>query len=224
MKTCVIACKTLEEELTCAMRAYDVNLPVFWFESGLHNVPKKLHSALQETIIKAEEAGFTRLLLAMGYCGNSVEHITLTSAELIMPKVDDCITLLLGSYKKRKSLEAEAGTYFMTNGWLKGERNIWKEYEYCIGKYGKETGDEIFQMMFGNYKRIGILDAKASPIEPILAETARIAKELHLSWEVFEASCDYLLRLLKGPWDEADFLTIEKGSEIRFSDLKIIEK
>lgn len=224
MNTCVIACRTIEDELSCAMVACGTVLPVLWLESGLHNVPKRLHTKLQNTIEEAEKAGYTRLLLAMGYCGNSVEHIVLDSAELIMPRVDDCITLLLGSYKRRKSLEAGTGTYFMTKGWLRGERNIWKEYEYAVEKYGKETGEEIFDMMFGNYSRIGILDTKSCPIGPVLEETEIIAKELHLSYEVFDASYDYIIRLLTGPWDNEHFLKVNRGSEICFSDLTLMEE
>lgn len=224
MKTCIIACRTIEEELSCAMRESGVELPVFWLESGLHNVPKKLHKVVQETIEDAEEAGYTRLLLAMGFCGNSVENLELTSAELIMPRVDDCITLLLGSFRKRKQLESGSGTYFMTKGWLDGERNIWKEYCYAVEKYGKETGEEIFEMMFGNYSRIGILDAHACPMEPVKEETERIANALGFTWEIFDASVDYLKELLTGPWDSRRFLTVKEGCKILLSDLTTMEE
>ena len=104
----------------------------------------------------------------------------------------------------------------MTRGWLDGERNIWKQYCYAVRKYGKETGEEIFGMMFGNYSCIGILDAHACPMEPVKEETERIAKALGLTWEVFDASVDYLKELLTGPRNSRRFLNIKKGCKTGF--------
>ena len=224
MDACIIACRTIEDELACAQGACGAELPVFWLESGLHNTPKKLRTRVQEAVDQAQEAGYGRLLLAMGFCGNSVEGVKLAGAQLVMPRADDCITLLLGSFLRRKALEAQGGTYFMTKGWIEGERNIWKEYRYAIDKYGEETGREIFEMMFGNYRRIGILDTRSYAMEPVERETDRIASALGLTWETFDASFDYLADLLTGPWENDRFLTVGPHAEIRASHLTVMEE
>lgn len=48
--------------------------------------------------------------------------------------------------------------YFMSKGWLQGERNIWVEYLRAREKYGEDTAREIMAMMFGSYQKLGILD------------------------------------------------------------------
>ena len=127
MKTIMIACKTIERELKKAIRDTGISYPCTWLESGLHNYPEKLREALQKTLdeISSETE---RVILAFGYCGNAVNGLKTGNFQLILPRVDDCITLMLGSFKKRQEISAEAASYFLTKGWLDGERNIWAEY------------------------------------------------------------------------------------------------
>ncbi len=222
--TCIICCKTISEELLAAMESTGCTFPVLWIESGLHNVPRKLHKVLQDTVDEAEKTGAERILVAMGFCGNSLENLKTETAELILPRADDCITLLLGSFRRRQQIQNEAGTYFMTKGWIEGERNIMREYEYTMEKYGEEMGEEIFDMMFGNYRRIGILETGCYDMEPVLAETERIARTLHLAWEKFSGSNEYLKKLMTGPWDEDSFVTLQPGEALTLSQLRVIER
>ena len=50
MNTVVIACKAMERELSAAMAQTGRAFPVVWIEAGLHNVPAKLHRAVQAEI------------------------------------------------------------------------------------------------------------------------------------------------------------------------------
>ncbi len=224
MKTAIIACMTLKQELAAAMEREGADYPIYWLESGLHNVPKKLHAKLQETVDQAIADGYDTLLMGFGFCGNSMEKLESRSAQIILPRVDDCISLMLGSVRRRMEIQKEQGTYFMTKGWLDGERNIYVEYQYTMDKYGEEMGEEIFDMMFGNYKRIGILDTHCYDMEPVEEETDRIAKLLKLEWEVFEASAEYLQKLVGGRWDPKLFLLIPPGSILQMKDLQMMEE
>ena len=224
IQTKIICCRTIGDELQDAEDSTGIAYPVLWIESGLHNVPRKLHRVLQETVDQAEKEGAERILLAMGFCGNSLENLKTERAELILPRADDCITLLLGSFRRRQEIQNEAGTYFMTRGWIEGERNIMREYEYTMEKYGEETGREIFDMMFGNYRRIGILDTGCYDMEPVLAETARIAASLKMRWERFSASNEYLKQLLTGPWESDRFVRLQPGETLRLEHLQILDR
>ena len=221
LNTRIICCRTIGDELRNAMEDTGCAYPVLWVESGLHNVPRKLHGVLQDTVNEAEKEGAARILLAMGFCGNSLENLKTEKAELILPRADDCITLLLGSFHRRQEIQNEAGTYFMTKGWIEGERNIMREYEYTIEKYGEETGSEIFDMMFGNYRRIGILDTGCYDMQPVFEEADRIAEALRLRWECFEASNVWLKKLLTGPWDKDSFVVLKPGEVLTLNHLQI---
>jgi hypothetical protein len=190
--------------------------PVIWIESGLHNFPEKLRSRLQEML--DEVTGYDRILMGFGFCGNAVAGLRTGNFEMILPRADDCIALLLGSGDIKKQYER---TYFLTKGWLDGEKNIWWEYQYTINKYGPETGKEIFSIMLKNYKKLGVLDTGAYDIDAVRALTEEIAKELELEHMVLPATTDYLKSLLTGPWPEDRFLIIPPYHQIRTSQLTI---
>jgi len=221
MDTVVIGCRTLENELRQAMEESGCSYDIKWFQSGLHDVPKKLHVALQELIDEAQRDGYVRALLSMGYCGNSLAGLQTGELTLIIPRVDDCISFLLGSYKNRAELAKKDPSYFMTEGWLKGERNIWREYEYAINKYGEETGKEIFDMMFGHYHSLAMLDTKSYDLTQTLKESERIAKALNLEHKVIPGTISYVKKLMTGPWDNEDFVTIPPHSTISEKDLTL---
>ena len=219
MKTIIVACKTLEDELNEAMGYTGAAYPVTWLESGLHNTPKILKARLAE-ILASIEAG--RVLLAMGFCGNSIEGIKAGNYELIIPRVDDCISLLIGSARKRVEVSNEFAAYFLTEGWMRGERNLWVEHQYAVAKYGEEIAGSIAESLYGHYRTLGLLDTGAGDLGALLNETKIIAETLKLEQRVIPATTVYLRQLLSGPWPESQFLIKNPGCEITLEDLKIL--
>lgn len=219
MDTIIIGCKTLENELLQAVTDCSCNYEIRWIESGLHNFPRKLNTVLQELLDDCQ--GFSRILLAMGYCGNSIAGLRTRDFTLIIPRVDDCISLLLGSFQNRAALTKGEGTYFLTDGWLKGERNLWWEYKYTLDKYGEEVGKEIFQTMLRSYKSLALLDTGCYPLEPAEEISRKIADTLGLRYKLLPATLEYLKQLLDGPWPENSFLTIPPFHTIDSNELTL---
>jgi hypothetical protein len=217
MNECVIACETLRNELEhCAARA-NRSTEIFWIESGLHNTPGSLHDRLQKTL--DELKGFARVLLCFGFCGNSVLGLRTGDFELIVPRVDDCISLLLGSLKLRRDLDRRFAAYYLTEGWMSGEQNILSEYEYCVRRYGEKTAKDISTMMYAHYRTLGLLDTGYGDVRALLESTRQIAQTLELEQEVFPATTDYLTQLILGPWPDCRFLTKGPHSAITESDV-----
>lgn len=215
MKIAIISCRTIELEVTKAMQETGLDCPVSWVDSGLHDVPKKLHAALQELLdsIQAD-----RVILALGFCGNSIEGLTAGNYELVFPKVDDCISLLLGSMDNRRQYRR---TYFLTRGWLEGERNIYEEYKHTLRRYGPEVGREIMEMILGQYRDLAILDTGTVDYPALLEETAPIAEALHLRQVPVPATDVLLKQLLTGPWPEDKFCVLPPYGTIRISGMVI---
>lgn len=217
MITEIISCRTIERELHAAMNSAGLDYPVHFVESGLHNVPNKLNQALQELLYSLH---CDRVLLIMGFCGNSIANLQTGDYELLVPRVDDCISLLLG-YGRRQQIMREAPTYFLSKGWLEGERNIWEEYCYTINKYGEETGKAVFDMMFSHYRRLSVLDDGCFPLEEMIPETQRIAKVLGLEHQVMKADCENIISFLTGPWTPENSLCFAPHTVIKEKDLTI---
>ena len=209
----IIACRTTEREVLAAMTRTGVDYPIRWIESGLHNVPKLLHKRLQEELDAC--AGFDTVLLAMAFCGNSVVGLKTHDFQLVLPRCDDCITLLLGCPERRQQ---EGYTFFLTEGWLKGERNIWTEYESCIERYGEKRGKRIFDSLFAHYKYIALVETGAYDTEKAEREAKQIAARLGLQYRRIPGGVEYLQGLLTGPWPEERFVRIPPQREVTSGD------
>jgi len=216
MGTAILACQTLQAELTLAIQETRVDFPIIYVESGLHNTPELLHKRIQEEINRIDNVD--TILLLFGYCGNSLLGIKSDRSKLVLPKVDDCIPLLLGSCEARKSISKEMGTYFLTKGWLDYEKNLLKEYERCIERYGQARTSKIMKIMLGHYKRFMLIDTGAYPVESVLAQTKDIAERLNLCHDITPGSLRLFHKLLQGEWDE-EFLVLEPGEAVTISDI-----
>lgn len=216
MTTAVIACRTIETELNRAMELSGISYPVLWLDSGLHVYPKKLNGELEKIL---SETPYERLLFAMGYCGGGLSGLHAGEHELIIPKIDDCITLFLGSLSERRRIGKEYAAYFLTEGWLRGEQNIWTEYLYMVSKYGEETAAELSEEMYGNYRTLALLDTGTEPMEPLIEKTKIIADTLSLRQQVLPASLSYISALLTGPWDDGRFIKKAPHSVVTCEEL-----
>ncbi|AET68478.1 Protein of unknown function (DUF1638) [Desulfosporosinus orientis DSM 765] len=218
MGTIIVACQTIRDEVNLAISETGVNYPVLWIESGLHNFPDRLGCKIQEKINEIENV--ETILLAFGNCGNCLLGIKSPLAQLIIPRVDDCISLLLGSYERRQNLFKEVGTYFLTKGWLESEQNLISEYERCVRRYGKDKALRVMKMMLNNYHRLMVIDTQAYQFEGILVKTKSFADTLGLSHEEIHGSLRLLKKLFLGPWDE-EFAIIPPGEEVSLKHIFI---
>lgn len=212
MDTCVISCGTIRNEVEKAYKDLKLDYPIFWLRSGLHNCPEQLRDALQEKLREAK--GFSRVLLAMGFCGNAIRGLHTEDGELVIPRVDDCISLLLGSVSHRMELVEGCGTYFLTEGWLHGEQSIWSEYQHTLKRYGERRGKSVMHRMLQHYQRLGVIDSGAYPLKDILDETHTVADALGLRHEVLQGDDSFIKALLSGPWEGERFLIVPPHSEI----------
>jgi len=156
MNIMIVACQTLREELRLAIKQTGMNYPVLYIESGLHNRPDSLHQEIQKNIDKIDNVDI--VLMVFGYCGNSLLGIKSSQFKMVIPRVDDCIPLLLGSSAMRKEISMEMGTYFLTKGWLESEHNLLQEHERCVTRYGEQRALRVMRTMLGNYKRLMVID------------------------------------------------------------------
>ena len=209
MKTVIIACKTMEKELLAAMSRIPCSYEVRWLEAGMHNQPKKLNEQLQALLDACSE--FDTVLLCMSLCGNAVAGLQTHDFQLIIPRCDDCISLMLGGSARRKAIPA---TYFFTEGWLKSDQSLWSEYQNCLQKYGKSRTDRIFSDMLSHYRHLALLDTGCYDTVKAEQELRKIAETFSLEYVQIEGTLDYIRRLLTGDWDTTDFIIVPKHSTL----------
>jgi hypothetical protein len=216
MSIILVACHTLEDELNLAIRSTGVTYPVYWVDSKLHTRPEKLKEEVQAAISRISNV--STILLTFGYCGNALVGIKSETARLILPRVQDCISLLLGSEEVRGRLSKETASYFLTRGWIESENNLADEYDYCVRKFGPERGLRVMRTILKHYRHLTLIDTGAYEITPYQARTEELAALLGLGHQMVKGSQVLFHKLLTGPWD-GDFVIAEPGQEITLDGL-----
>ncbi|CEP66584.1 Domain of unknown function DUF1638 [Moorella glycerini] len=218
MAKVIVACQTISDEVNKLLEEMQVEYPIIWIESGLHNYPERLKKRLTDEITHLDNVD--TVILAFGYCGNALLGLSSPKAHIVVPRVDDCISLLLGSVKRRLEFTRRTACYFLTRGWMVYENNIMREYERCVARYGEKRASRIMHTIMGHYRRLVLIDTGAFPLEQCVKESLAFAQKMGLEHEVVPGSLDYLKKLLWGPWDD-DFIVLPPGKPLTLKDFRL---
>ena len=209
-RTLVMACAiVLEEMLPHIPEGMDYQL----FDFGLHVNPDKLRVTLQEAIDDVN-GRYDTIILGYGMCSQAIVGLHANNCRLVVPGVDDCIAIFLGSRQAYHSqTRSEPGTYYLTKGWIEAGITPFSEYNYTAEKYGKEKADRIYHVMMANYKRLALINTGQYEIEEYRDYTKWTANRFNLRFEEIEGSDALVKKMLFGPWDE-EFVVLQPGETV----------
>jgi hypothetical protein len=217
MKTKLIACNMIRDEVELALAETGAALNVEWLEEGLHYNVNKLRGRMQEALDGS--ASYDRVLLAFGACGNMIDGLRVPGFELILPDADDCVTLMLYPHRGGK----EAGTYYLTGGWVRLKRNAWNERADLTARFGEKKAARVMDQMFGGYHSLHLVNTGAYDLTEIEAESKENAASFDWAYDVEPGSIDWIKQLLTGPWDEK-FLRFGPNETIDAGEVLMKEK
>ena len=124
-----------------------------YMDFGLHETPKRMAPALQKELDAIEEPSL--VLVGYGLCGTGIVGLEAGRHTLVIPRMHDCIAILLGSHQEyMKTIGESPGTYYLTKGWLEAGTDPLQEYESYVERYGEKTADMVMDTMYQNYTRI----------------------------------------------------------------------
>ena len=115
-------------------------------------------------------------------------------------------------------MSSELAAYFLTEGWMRGERNLWVEHLKMVEKYGQEQAMVIAEMLYGHYRTLALVDCGTSSMEVLLEESLEMAKTMSLQQKVIPGTLSYLEELLTGPWDPDRFVVKAPGEALSMYD------
>jgi hypothetical protein len=221
----VVSCQVLQEILARLMPE-GLAREVIFMDYGLHRVPSKMTWQLQQALDSLSEPSL--VVLGYGLCGNGLNGLRAGKHTLLVPRVDDCIALLLGSYRAyMREFSAVPGTYYLSKGWLESGSHPLKEYEEYVPRYGPEQAMWIMDQQYQHYERLALVAHSQADMEayrPQAQEVARFCERWGMRYEEMLGSDVYVRRLaevaeaiIQGRPYEADndFLVIPPGGEIR---------
>jgi hypothetical protein len=179
----------------------------------LHTKPEDLRNEIQKRIDACEPGG--TIVLGYGLCGMAAAGLRSCQTNLVMPKADDCIQILLGSRARYMEVHAEEpGTYFLTNGIIDNECDPLAQLHRQVEKHGYKKCLKLMKRALEGYKRFAYIDTGLDDeSKKYWNYTREAAETLGMDAVRLPGSLSILKKLLSCEWDE-DFLRIPPGTTI----------
>lgn len=206
-KSIILACKNLRLHLDKAQEAMGTSIPVVELDTSLHSDPAKMREKILEEISHIP-AAYDTVLVAMGFCGGSWKNVSV-DRRIVIPKIDDCISMLLTTDDVPKANLKICGCMYITDD-LDSGLSIPGIRDSLVAKYGEKKGGIVFDMMFASYNKVSIIDTGAydSHTPRMLEFAARSAELIDASFDHVPGSNIILQKLVSGRWD-AQFVVLE---------------
>ncbi|MBN1668212.1 MAG: DUF1638 domain-containing protein [Anaerolineales bacterium] len=164
-----LACRVFEGHINT--QAANV---VQYLDYGLHRVPKQLRERLQAELEQLPEPSL--VVLGYGLCGNGLDGLQAGPHTLVVPKVDDCVAIFLGSRDRYyEEFNNHPGTYYLTKGWLEAGSDPLGEYEALVEKYGCDTADWLMDQQYRHYRRLVFVAHSNTELETYRPRATQVA-------------------------------------------------
>ncbi len=216
MGTIILSCSSLEAYVDAAQKKQNTSHPVVYLDRKYHMEPQ----VMKEKIIKTDRdlpETVDTVLVAMGFCGGSWDNVTF-SRKSVIPRVDDCISLLLQKTDKYISNLKKPGHMYMADidpDDFDMER-LWTDIPEL---YQGFEAQELYHMFFDNYSFLDIVDTGLNDCysERYAMKAQKNADLMGVAVDYVEGSNHLLEKLVSGQWDK-QFLVAEPGHLIRHAD------
>lgn len=233
MRVKLISCEIFFREM-CAAAARSVNqVDLEFLPKGLHDIGSAgMLARVAEAVGRVDCSRYDAIVLGYGLCNNGVAGLVAPAIPLVIPRAHDCITLFFGSQEKYlEYFNANPGTYFMTTGWLERGKDAGElrqtsiyhragmdmSYDELVAKYGEDNAKYLWDTLcdtMRNYKQLTFIEMGVEPDDRFERQTQEQARERGWTFEKVAGDMGLIRRLLDGPWDQSDFLTVPPGRRV----------
>lgn len=215
MRIKVIACEVMQAEIEKLMPIPERD---FEFVSmDFHLYPQKLKVELQRLIDASQN--YRKIILAFGLCGGAANGLISKTSELIIPRVHDCISIFMCSDTCRAcDFQSEIGTFYLSNGWMITEKSILSDYRRIYDRFGEKKARRMLEKMYDGYKKVLFIETSAEPKDEVIEQSREIAKLFEAEYQTVKGEIGFIEKIITGPWDEANFITLLPMQEISEAD------
>jgi hypothetical protein len=235
MRLKAIACQVFTRELNAVLPQSPHSVEVEIVTMGLHDLGARMLPHLQERVDAADAGGFDAILLGYALCGRGTDGLRAGRTPLVLPRVHDCIGMLMGSRRRyQEYFDAHPGVYFRSPGWIEfqtpgqtlepayaavfGKDGTRHTREDLIAQYGEDNGNFLFEQFRAfrrNYSGLTYISTGVEGEANFRASAAEEAAREGWAFEEMDGSLTLFERLVNGEWDAAEFLVVPPGASIR---------
>lgn len=205
----VIACQVMEKEiLSIDDRKFDAT----FIQYKYHDHPEQLHDRIQEEI--EHSCDYHCIILGFGLCGGAIDGIQAINCPVIIPRIDDCIPLLLGSREKyEKEKKIESGTYFLNHGWIEYGNDALKDFHKWREKYGERKANWLIKEYYKPYTRVAFINSGFDGMERYLSYAKKLSDFLNIKLDVLPGHLGFIRQLLNLECNKGDYIILEPGQK-----------
>ena len=188
-------------------------------DAGLHLRPEQLKQALQQAI-DAADGRYATIILGFGLCSNAVLGLQTRYSTLVVPRVDDCIALFLGSRQRyRDEMRRRPGTYFLSRGWIDAGITLIEEYNAMVDRYGEERAGKLMRRLLVNYRQLAYIALDTDDQESYRLFAQRAAEQFGLAYAELKGDTALLEAMMSGNFGAA-FSVIPPGRAAALEDFR----
>lgn len=178
-RVCVVACGALANELGAIKKRHGLDhVTIECLPAVLHNRPESLPDAVRRKVVDAKSR-FDEVLVGYADCGTGGLLDTVCAAEGVERLAGaHCYEFFAGSTRFAELAEAEPGTFYLTDFLATNfERLVWNTM-------GLDRYPELYEMIFGNYRKVVMLTQTGAP--SAIDAAHRAARLMRLPLDVVE--------------------------------------
>ena len=203
----VLACESVVVYVQAAQRRLGTDYPVF----VLHYTDTDDPGRMKLQIVRAAEKmpkDIDTVLVAMGFCGGSWNQVE-ASRRLVIPRVDDCVSMLLNGEEGHSTNPKEMGHLYIT------EQEPDSSGKRLCQQCPRWKVDACYPKWFANHSQMDIVDTGVFDChtEDYVEKAQKCADDLHCNLDYVSGSNALLEKLIDGQWDTG-FLVVEPGQRI----------
>ncbi len=217
-KKYIIACEVFRKEIEYLIEKNTHEYETFFLAQSFHENPQALKEKLQETIDFIEDKfSAESIIVFYGFCGRAMHKVQTKKARLIVPKVHDCIPLLLGTGAENSARPSTfSQSYWLSAGWVNYSINFYieereKRYNSYVELYGEDSANylmEVEDSWKAHYKAVTLIKWEELYSEELTQKALLIAKDMNLPYKEVVGSASYVTELLQGGQNTENFFHI----------------
>lgn len=215
----ILACSSLTDYIEAAQQKVGSSFPVTYLSRVYHRDPKEMRQHILEALQTLKEQADV-VLVAMGFCGGSWENVEVPCT-LVIPRIDDCVSLLLQVGDEPVSNLKEQGHLYVREKDPRRE-SFHAIFDKLTQDIDEETRKRYHQDWMKLYTHIDIMDTglnncRRAEYQAIVSEDA---DWLGARLSYVQGGTHLLEKLFSGNWDE-QFLVLEPGSKTKKEQILI---
>lgn len=221
LKTAILACGTLKQELTFVRDKIRTSPPdLFFLDSGLHLTPKKMLNPLQN-MLNSLARTYPQVVLGFGLCSNGVVGLNVPQGDvmstLIIPKAHDCLDFFLNYVgRSQKRLALPLGYYFLTPGSILEHKDpLGILNDIYLPRMGKDMALWGIKQELAHYSHFVLLLNGIGDREHLQDRARENADFFDKKIIIQQRDLSFFQHLVCGPYPAEKFIRLLPGATVR---------